>query len=120
MYMVLCVIDDPGKLDKVLVALEKGGVGGATIFESSGMHHRKKHRLPLPYLYGPMGADEEDNITIFTIVADKPAVEKCLAIIEDVIGDLSQPNTGIFASWPVDITKGIPEHNAEGDNNGMG
>jgi len=119
MFMVFCVIDDPNKLDNTLVALEKGGIGGATIVESSGMHRHGKKRLPLPYLYAPMGADEMDNITIFMIVEDQTSVNKCQTILEDVLGDLNEPNTGIFAAWKLDVVKGVPGCGTKGDEHGM-
>lgn len=120
MYMVFCVIDDPTKLDKVLAALEKGGIGGATIFESSGMHRHQKKHLPLPYLYAPMDTNEMDNVTVVMIVEDQAAVTKCQTIVEEVLGDLNQPDTGIFAAWKLDMTKGIPGCNTQGDQHGMG
>jgi hypothetical protein len=33
--------------------------------------------------------------------------EQCLALTESVIGDLSQPDTGIFAAWPLSLVKGL-------------
>jgi len=46
MFMVLCVIDDPGKVDEVLEALEAGGVTGATIMESTGLHRKRDKSIP--------------------------------------------------------------------------
>ncbi len=107
MYMVFCVLDDPEKLGKVLEALEKGGVSGATIVESTGLHRQQKKRIAMPYLYSAPTLNEMDNITIFTIVPNKKAAEDCLAIVESVVGDINNPNTGIFAAWELDILKGL-------------
>ena len=110
MYMVLCVIDDPGKVDRVLEALEAGGIRGATILESSGLHRKRQKRIPMPYLYVDPGQEEVDNVTIFTVVEDKAVAEKYLSIIESVLGNMDQPNTGIFAAWQLDMVKGITHH----------
>jgi nitrogen regulatory protein P-II 1 len=107
MYMVFCVLDDPEKLGKVLEALEKGGVSGATIMESTGLHRQQKKRIAMPYLYSTPTLNEMDNTTIFTIVPNKKAAEDCLAIVENVVGDINNPNTGIYAAWELDILKGL-------------
>jgi nitrogen regulatory protein PII len=107
MFMVLCVIDDPGKVDEVLEALEAGGVTGATIMESTGLHRKRDKSIPLHYLYSSPEPFETDNITLFTIVPDAAMAEKCRQIIESVVGDLEKPNTGIFTTWQLDQVKGL-------------
>jgi len=42
MYLVLMVIDDPAKVDNVLDQLKIGGIAGATIVESTGLHRKRK------------------------------------------------------------------------------
>jgi nitrogen regulatory protein PII len=107
MFMVLCVIDDPGKVDEVLGALEAGGMTGATIMESTGLHRKREKSIPLRYLYTSPEPFETDNITLFTIVPDAATADKCRRILESVVGDLEEPNTGIFASWQLDQVKGL-------------
>lgn len=107
MYMVLVVIDDPAKVDKVLEGFETGGITGATIIESTGLHRKKIKHIPLRFLYASPEPDEIENLTIFTIVPDEETVNKSREIIESVVGDLDQPNTGIFAAWKLDQVKGV-------------
>lgn len=107
MFMVLVVIDDPEKVDDVLEALEAGGITGATIIESTGLHRRQKKHVPMRYLYTSPEAEETENITLFTIVPDAAIAEKSRLIVESVVGDLDQPNTGIFAAWQLDQVKGV-------------
>lgn len=115
MYMVFCVLDDPAKLSKVLEALDNGGISGATIVESTGLHRVRKQHLVMQYLYSSPAMDETENISLFTIVPDKKSVVTCLALIESVVGDISNPDTGIFAAWELDVIKGLrsPENSAE-------
>lgn len=107
MYMIFSVLDDPGKLGKVLEALEKGGISGATIVESTGLHRAQKKHLIMQYVYASPVLSETENVTLFTIVPDKEAVEHCLALIESIVGDMNQPDTGIFAAWELDVIKGL-------------
>jgi nitrogen regulatory protein PII len=114
MFMVLCVIDDPSNVDQVLEALEAGGITGATLIESTGLHRRQKKHIPLPYLYTRPESVETENMTLFAIVPDRACAEKCRAIIEGVVGDLNSPNTGIFAAWQLDIVKGVTSRDEGG------
>lgn len=107
MYIVLLVIDDPGKVEKVIKALEAGGVTGATIIESTGMHRKIGKQIPLRYLYASPDPIETENFTIFAIVPSRESAEECRVIVENVVGDLDQPNTGIFATWQLDQVKGL-------------
>ena len=45
MYMILFVLNDPQKLEMILDAWKKSGVGGTTIYESTGAF-RKRMRIP--------------------------------------------------------------------------
>jgi hypothetical protein len=120
MHMVMFVLDDPNHLDAVLDAWREQGVNGATIIESTGSHRRFQVRAPgARYLFGsppitPQGS--RNNLTLFTIVYDVAAVRACLDAVESVVGDLADPNTGVFASWELGTVKGIPP--VSGKNNG--
>lgn len=111
MYMILFILDDPALLDEVLEAWYNLGIGGATIFESTGIHRRRAKRLSIPmrYLLPDVSDSLEGNRTALAIVPDEETVTKCMAATEKIVGDLSQPYTGIFASWPLGIVKGIPK-----------
>lgn len=106
-YMTLFILDDPAKLDAVLKALIKGGIHGATIIESTGLFRHQRKSIPMRYLYGSPQADEKENLALFALVNDEETAKKCLKLVESVVGDLNEPNTGIFAAWPLSMTKGL-------------
>lgn len=110
-YMVLFILDDPAYLDELLTAWTEGGIKGATIIESTGLYRHQRKLIPMRYLYTSPQADEKDNVTILALVKDKETSEKCLEIIESVVGDLDEPHTGIFAAWPVESVKGLSHQN---------
>ena len=105
MHMILLVLDDPDRLEEVLSAWERAGVEGATIIESTGLHRRKRH-LAMRYSFDT-GVQEEGHTTLFAMVPDLAVVERCLAATEAVVGDLDGPDTGVFAAWPVAVSKGV-------------
>lgn len=115
MYMVLFVIDDPSHLEKILDSLSKVGVSGVTIMESSGLHRHQVKHIPMRYNFGSHSLLEEGNTTIFSIVSDESMVKACMKAIEEIVGDLNGPNTGVFSAWPLTMTKGIPTSKENGD-----
>jgi len=108
MYMIMLVLDDPDQLDDLLQAWRSAGIGGATIIESTGIHRRQYQPIPMRYLYQTTGSQEQGHYTLLSIVKDESMVQACLHATEALIGDLDQPNTGIFAAWPLAVVKGLP------------
>lgn len=110
MYMILLVLDDPSHLAAVLENWQKAGISGATIVESSGLHRLNKSQgfIPMRYLIpSPEIGEERGSLTLFSIVPDELAVQAALAAAEEITGSLDNPNTGIFAAWPVSHVKGV-------------
>jgi hypothetical protein len=111
MYIILCVIDDTGKLDAVLDAWRNAGILGMTILESTGLYRlRPIPPIPMRYAFGDPSA-EQGNFTIFAVVSEEAYIQRGLAATESVVGDLSGPNTGIFIAWPLVFAKGFDGKN---------
>jgi len=112
MYMVMCVLDNCDLLDALLDAWEAAGVSGVTIFESTGVQRRraKRKRIPVrfPFEQGPFHC-LEDHYTLLSVVESADLVDKCAKATEKIVGDLTNPNTGIFAAWPLTIVYGLPK-----------
>ncbi len=108
MFMIMLVLDDSDHLDAILEAWSDLGVSGVTIIESSGMHRRLVKRIPMRYLYGNQAIEESGNLTLLVIVRKEKLIQECLKAAEKIVGDLNQPNTGVFTAWPLLMTKGIP------------
>lgn len=118
MYMVMFVLDNPGRLDEVLDAWRTAGVSGVTITESSGLYRQQRQRpVGARYAFGmPRAAKrmESGNVTLFTIVRDVETVQGCLKAAEAIVGDLTEPDTGVLAAWPLDVVKGVPLDTTDG------
>jgi len=112
MFMILCVIDQPEHLNRILQAWRENGIAGVTILESTGLH-RLSQQMPVPmrYAFGHASA-ERGNITLFTLVEQEGTIQHCLKITEGIVGDFNEPNTGIFVSWPVGFCKGVNSKHA--------
>ena len=109
MYICMLVLDDQGKLDALLDAWHSGGIYGATIVASTGLHRRRamvaaaRATAGLPRVVERV---EEGHFTLFVVVDNEAMARTCLAVAETVTGDLDLPDTGMFVAWPLAVTKG--------------
>ncbi|GAB4527187.1 MAG: hypothetical protein OHK0046_44730 [Anaerolineae bacterium] len=114
MYMVMLVLNEMTLLDKLLAVWKEAGVTGSTILETTGAFRRSQvTAIGARYIFGGAGAYQTStvgNVTLFSIVHDEATVQRCLQATETVTGNLDEPNTGIFAAWPLPIVKGGPGH----------
>lgn len=112
MHMIMLVIDDPDFLDEVIKAWRSAGVTGATILESMGAYRRETGHIRGRYLFGMPALAEtvgRAQYTLFAIVPDQRTAELTLQATEEVMGDLTQPDTGVFAAWELSLAKGVPD-----------
>ncbi len=106
-YVALFILDNPSLLEDVLKAWTQGGIRGATVIESTGLYRLTRKMIPMRYLYSSREVSEKENVTLIAIVDDQAMAEHCLALTESVIGDMNEPNTGVFAAWPLSMVKGL-------------
>jgi len=108
MQMVMYVINNPDLLDDVLDAWHDMGITGVTIFESTGIYRRRPKLVSARYSFGfPMlvQTEEKGHFTLFAMVPDMEAVQRCIQLTESIVGDLHKPNTGAFAAWELTASK---------------
>lgn len=105
MYLIMFVLNDPDKTAQLLDEWEEAGVKGITILHSSGLGRVRskvgmRDDLPLiPSLSALLQHEEYYSRTLFTVVGDE-MVEKVVAATQQVVGDLSRPDTGFLIVLP--------------------
>jgi hypothetical protein len=114
MLLLWLVLDDLGLLNDVLEAWTDVGARGVTILESTGVHRvrSKVSDQDAPFLLGfsrLLRTDQVGHNTLFTMVPDMEIVERLVAATEEIVGDLSQPNTGVLFALPVAAAWGLPK-----------
>ena len=105
-FLVVMIVDNPGDCPAILDAWEALGVSGVTILESTGLGHLRKlgmrEDMPLmPSLSDFLQQDEIPHRTLLSVVKDQELVDKMIAVIMDISGDLDQPNSGFLFVVPV-------------------
>lgn len=116
MYMLIMVLDDSAHLNEVLQAWINAGVQGVTILESTGINRVLPRPTPQPMFAGfshIFGSGRVGHNTIFAVIEELAVAEAAVAATETVLGDLSQPNTGIIFAVPVARAWGMPEPYAD-------
>lgn len=109
MKLMVFILNKVEALEPLLTAFADHGIGGATILSSTGMA-RALHAYDDDSIFGSLRAildpEREANKTIMTVLKDEQ-VDVALAAIEETVGDLSRPDTGIVFTVPVDYIKGM-------------
>jgi len=108
MFMIMFILDDILFADDILKSWSEIGITRATIIESRGSHRRLEKVIPMRYAFGTGVSEETGNLTFFVTVETNQMVKACLDAVEKIVGNLDQPNTGIFSAWPLSLVKGIP------------
>jgi hypothetical protein len=103
--------------DDVLLAWENAGVQGVTILPSTGINRIQQRALleemPLiPSLEDFFANREIGNRTLFTVVQDEQIIDQIVNLTQNIVGELSEPNTGILIVLPVVKVYGLTGNKA--------
>jgi hypothetical protein len=113
MYLILLVLNDPDRLEELLIAWEEKGVQGATVLFSTGLGRIRqmdawRDDMPLiPSLRDFYESSETMNRTIFTVVENETQADALVAATKEVVGDLDEGETGLLLVLPVSRAYGV-------------
>ncbi|MBR1738840.1 MAG: hypothetical protein IJ737_00985 [Ruminococcus sp.] len=108
MKLLVLILNKTNALEYLLEGLSAAGIGGATIIQSSGLAvtlSKMNSNFLSASIRAILTGDEEDNRTIFSII-DDDQLDIARRVIYHTVGDLSQPNTGILFTVPLDFVEG--------------
>lgn len=109
--LLVFVLDNLEQCADVLDAWEGAGITGVTILESTGLRRMRqgiRDDFPLmPSLRSMLAGRETHHRTLFSIVEDEAAVERAIEATQRVVGDLSEPYTGLLFVVPVSRVLGL-------------
>jgi nitrogen regulatory protein PII len=108
MHLLVAVINQAEALDDVLSGFLELGITGATIINSEGMAHVLTHDIPLfAGIQTLISRSRAQNYTIFSVIDDDEKVDGAFAVIQDVVGNISDAGTGIVFTIPVTRVEGV-------------
>jgi nitrogen regulatory protein P-II 1 len=108
MTLLVFICNKPDKLEEVLEGFVEIGVTGATIVDTVGMGRLLSSEVPIFAGFSSMfrGASAV-NKTILSVIDEPSKVREAYAIIEDAVGSLADPGTGIVFTIPIENVKGL-------------
>lgn len=115
MKLMVFILNKTESLDFFLEGLAAAGIGGATIIESAGLAQTLS-RLDSSFLSASLRAifsnGNEDNRTILSVIKDDQ-LELVRKVIYTTIGPLTEPNSGILFTVPIDYAEGLVKKKSE-------
>jgi hypothetical protein len=111
-YMAILVLAQADALDAVVEAWRSIEVDDITVFQSKSLaqieDRCRRDDLPLfPSMRDIFESEEFDHYTIFTVVQREDQIDQLIAAAEQQVGDLDNPDNGVFVALPVARMKGL-------------
>lgn len=111
MKAIFFMLTKPLLLHDLLEELHENGINGATIFETKGMGtelaRRNDYKIAGFLRSILSSADELQNSYTLLFVLKEDRVPKLIEVIKSVVGDLSEPGSGIIFGIPIDFVEGL-------------
>lgn len=115
MKLMVLILNKTEALEYLLEGLSAAGIGGATIIPSSGMAmtlSKMNSSFLSSSIRSMFSGDEDDNKTIISVI-DNDQLDIARRVVYNTVGDLSQPNTGIMFTVPLDFVEGRRKRKTE-------
>ena len=108
MKLLVFVLNNEEFLEEVMAAYIEAGVTGATILDSEGMGRFLTYEVPLFAGFKEfMKGNKPYNKTIISVIQDDDTLKDVRSLIDDIVGGLDNPGTGIMFTIPVDWASGL-------------
>ncbi len=114
MKLMALILNKTEALEYLLEGLSSAGISGATIIDSAGLVMTLSKMessfisSSIRALFTSDGADA-DNKTIISVIKDDQ-LDIARRVIYSTVGDLSNPNTGILFTVPIDFVEGTKKN----------
>lgn len=107
MKLMVIILNKTDALEYLLEGLSASGIRGATIIDSSGMAETlsKLGSSMISASLRALFSGDEENKTIISVIKNNQ-LDSARKVVYNTVGDLSQPNTGILFTLPIDFVEG--------------
>ncbi|MCD6217777.1 hypothetical protein J7L05_07940 [bacterium] len=109
MYILISFLSKTEKANDLVHKMREHGFTGGTLFDGVGMRKVMPKVFDVPLVASLHSIFEEKgqiNKVLFCVLENMEEVKKLSSIIEDVMGDLHKPNTGLIIAFKLDYVKG--------------
>ena len=111
MKLLVFILNNEEFLEENMAAYIESGVTGATILDSEGMGRFLTYEVPLFAGFREfMKGNKPYNKTILSVIRDDETLKNLKTLVDEIVGGLDKPGTGIMFTIPVDWAYGlVPE-----------
>lgn len=111
MKLLIFVLRNTDKLDAVLTEFSANDICGATVLDGEGMasllyDKHDEHEIPFLGRLRPFASEAREKSKVILAAITAEQLDTAVNAIESIVGDLSDENTGIVFSLPIDFMKG--------------
>lgn len=108
MTLLVCICNQPDKLEEILEGFLEVGVTGATVLDTVGMGQILSTEVPIFAGFQSLfrGAST-GNKTILSVIDDPAKVQGALDIIDEAFGGIDRPGSGIVFTVPIENVRGL-------------
>jgi hypothetical protein len=109
MYLLIAFISKTEKVHEIIQKMVERGFTGCTIFDGTGMKHAIPRSFDVPLiasLHSLFNQEGQINKILFCVVENENEVHQLTDIIEQAIGNLDEPDTGLVIAHKLDFVKG--------------
>jgi hypothetical protein len=109
MHLLICVVNNTASVNEIVGGLVRIGVTGATVIDSHGTAEIAA-AAQVPVFAGfrhLVQSNRQPNRTIFSVIKDDETLDRAMAAVEEVAGNLEGSATCIMFTIPVTHVKGL-------------
>lgn len=112
MQLLVLILKKVELMEELMKQLAEAGVKGGTVLEGTGMANALVDMEDLPIfgmLRSILSNEDKEICKVMMFVLKDDQVMTTRGTIKKVIGDLTEPNTGILFSIPITYVEGLGE-----------
>jgi nitrogen regulatory protein PII len=109
MKLLILILNRVEALDQLLEHFSKAGIKGGTVIDSTGMARELLKNEDFNFfgsLRTIIDPERTRNKTLLFALHEEQ-IKTALDLINDVVGDLSDPDSGIVFTLPIDYIRGL-------------
>ena len=110
MNVLVVVLNHEEHVRILLERFHEIDVRGATVISSTGMGQLLAADVPIFSTLSKLlsgASDRVENYTVFSVIRTDETLEKAIALVHEVVGDMKAPDSGILFVVPVVRIEGL-------------
>lgn len=110
MNVLVVVLNHEEHLRILLERFPEIDVRGATVIGSTGMGQLLAADVPIFSTLSKLlsgASNRAENYTLFSVIRTEETLEKAIALVHEIAGDLTKPDSGILFVLPVTRIEGL-------------